>query len=548
MTMERDSGGGVRGVPDPAALRATYDAVVVGCGHNGLVAAAYLVRAGLSVLLLERAPEVGGATVSRRLFPGVDARVSRYAYLVSLLPDCVVHDLQLPFTTRRRAVASFTPWSDPSGGHGGLLVSNVDESRSRQAFRELTGGDAEWQGYQRFLRLQQALAAVAWPSLTRPLAHRSHFLASLDTAEAKAAWDAFVERPIGEAIEAHMAHDLVRGLVLTDAKIGVFSHAHDPSLLQNRCFLYHVIGRGTGEWRVPVGGMQALVDALLAACARGDASLAVRAEATRIHPGGDRHDVEFTLDGRSARVAARHVLVAASPRILAGLLGEPWSPRPADEGAAVKVNMLLERLPRLRAAVAPEEAFCGSLHVDEGYRGLEESYRTAAAGRLPDPAPAEVYCHTLTDDSILGAHLRGRGCHTLTLFGLDVPYRLFAADPVGRRDAILARYLAGLDRICAEPLADCLAHDAEGRPCLEVKTPVDLEVEVGLDQGNIFHDAPSWFFTDDPAEVGTWGVETRHPGILVAGSAARRGGAVSGIPGRAAALAVLAERGLEPPG
>jgi phytoene dehydrogenase-like protein len=99
--------------------------------------------------------------------------------------------------------------------------------------------------------------------------------------------------------------------------------------------------------------------------------------------------------------------------------------------------------------------------------------------------------------------------------------------------------LDGLDRVCAESFRDCLALDADGNPCVEIKTPQDLEQEVDLDQGNIFHNAPSWFFAERAEDVGTWGVETEFPRVLRAGSSAARGGAVSGIPGHNAAMCVL---------
>jgi phytoene dehydrogenase-like protein len=95
-----------------------------------------------------------------------------------------------------------------------------------------------------------------------------------------------------------------------------------------------------------------------------------------------------------------------------------------------KINMLLKRLPRLRdASVRPEEAFAGTFHVDEGYAQLSASYGQARAGKLPQRLPFELYCHTLTDPSILSPALAAEGYHTLTLFGLDVPYFLFEKDP-----------------------------------------------------------------------------------------------------------------------
>jgi phytoene dehydrogenase-like protein len=165
------------------------------------------------------------------------------------------------------------------------------------------------------------------------------------------------------------------------------------------------------------------------------------------------------------------------------------------------------------------------------------------AGQIPDPVPGEIYCHTLTDPSILSPALQAAGFHTLTLFGLDMPWRLFEESHDQRRQLVLSRYLDGLNRLCAEPIQDCLARDASGSMCLEIHTPQDLQHELDLDRGNIFHNQPSWFFTDDVAVAGRRGVETEWPGIYLAGSSAVRGGAISGIPGYHAARCVLEGQG-----
>src|SRR5690606_5359010 len=138
-----------------------------------------------------------------------------------------------------------------------------------------------------------------------------------------------------------------------------------------------------------------------------------------------------------------------------------------------------------------------------------------------------------------GPALRASGAHTLTLFGLHMPARLFRADPEGAREEALRATLASFDSALAEPVEDCLLRAPDGTPCLEVKTPVDLEDEVGLPGGHIFHRDLSWPFAEDPAEAGRWGVETAHPRVLLCGAGARRGGGVSGIPGHNAARAVL---------
>jgi phytoene dehydrogenase-like protein len=520
-------------------LKSPYDAIVIGSGHNGLVAAAYLAKAGKSVLLLEKNGTFGGATASKRVFPDYEALLSRYSYLVSLFPEKIIRDLDLNFKTRRRSTASFTPWRDSAGNDRGLVLSNVDEARSRDSMFELTGNHSGWNRYQAFLSLQSSIAKLIWPSMLRRLRSRASFESLLQTKEQKLAWRAFVERPIGEVIEEYADHDALRGLLLTDGKIGVFTHAHDPNLLQNRCFLYHVIGNETGQWRVPVGGMRSLVDSLVERCRSLGVQLLSNATALHIDRSETTHEVTFAAEGVEQSATARDVLVNAGPRTFARLLHHPWKAKPEDEGSVIKINMLLKRLPRLMAAgTSSSEAFCGSFHIDEGYEQLQSSYRSASQNEIPSPAPGEVYCHTLTDSSILSEELQQRGFHTLTLFGLDMPWRLFESDHDGRRSKVLELYLKGLNNLCDEPFEECLAIDASGQPCVEIKTPQDLQSEIDLDQGNIFHNALSWFYGDEN-QVGSWGVETEYPRIYRAGASALRGGAVSGIPGHNAAMCIL---------
>ncbi|MFF0433977.1 phytoene desaturase family protein [Streptomyces sp. NPDC004327] len=521
------------------APQSSYDAVIVGGGHNGLVAAAYLARAGRRVLVLERLGSTGGAAVSTRPFPGVDVRLSRYSYLVSLLPDKIVRDLGLSFAVRKRSVASYTPYGD-----SGLLVGS-DDARTRASFAARTGSDREYEAWQGFYGRTARAARRIFPTLTEPLPTRDALRARVDDDET---WEMLFEQPIGAAIERHFADDLVRGVVLTDALIGTFADAHDPSLRQNRCFLYHVIGGGTGDWDVPVGGMGALTDALADAARAAGATLLTGHEVIRIDTDGTRAEVAYrTADGEGV-VGAGHVLVNASPQALAQLLGDP-APAPA-EGAQLKVNMVLTRLPRLRdRAVDPREAFSGTFHIAEGYGQLGTAYAEAAAGGLPGAPPAEIYCHTLTDPSILGPEATARGYQTLTLFGLHAPARLFAADPDGAREALLKATLDQLDAVLDEPIADCLARDADGRPCIEAKSPVDLEHELRLPGGHIFHRDLSFPFGEgmegaegaEGAEVtaGTWGVETDRANVLLCGAGAVRGGGVSGVPGHNAAMAVI---------
>ncbi|MEX1652462.1 NAD(P)/FAD-dependent oxidoreductase [Streptomyces pseudovenezuelae] len=522
-------------MPAHEGLHRRYDAVIVGGGHNGLVAAAYLARAGRSVLVLERLGNTGGAAVSTRPFAGVDARLSRYSYLVSLLPRKIVRDLGLDFRVRTRNVSSYTP-VERDGRPTGLLVGG-GERRTREAFARLTGGEGEYRAWQRFYDMTGRVAQRVFPTLTEPLPTRDELRLRVDDEEA---WRVLFEEPIGVAVEDRFADDLVRGVVLTDALIGTFADAHDPSLKQNRCFLYHVIGGGTGAWDVPVGGMGALTDALATAARQAGAVLATGHEVMGISADGSSAEITYRTAEGEGTVAARHVLVNASPRELASLTGD--LPPTPTEGAQLKVNVLLKRLPRLRdSEVDPREAFSGTFHIAEGYQQLATAHAEAAAGRLPSAPPSEIYCHSLTDPTILGPDLVEQGYQTLTLFGLHTPARLFDRDNDAVREELLKSTLAQLDAHLAEPLADCVATDADGRPCIEAKTPLDLERDLRLPGGNIFHRELSWPYAEEG--TGRWGVETRHPNVLLCGAGAVRGGGVSGVPGHNAAMAVLEELG-----
>src|SRR6266478_2505417 len=200
-------------------MKPKYDVIILGAGHNGLVAA---------------------------------------TYLVSLFPEKIIRDLGLNLELRRRATASFTPYAK-NGRHDGLLLSNVDEEKSRRSIADLTGSDTEHEQMRKFYGLSRVFAEHVWDTMLEPLVPKEEFKRRFDVDDiSREAWRSLAEEPLGRAIERYLKDDLVRGLVLTDAKIGLFTHPHDPSLVQNRCFLYHLIGNKTGEWKVPVGGMGAV--------------------------------------------------------------------------------------------------------------------------------------------------------------------------------------------------------------------------------------------------------------------------------------------------
>lgn len=521
----------------PAKSEQHFDDVVIGGGHNGLVAACYLAKAGRRVCVLEARESVGGAAISERLFAGVDARLSKYSYLISLLPRKIRDDLGIPLKTVRRKTASYTP--DPANPDNGLLIPADEPLALAREMARFTGSNHDADAWASFYGRISAMAGPVFDSLTEPLPSREQFRAIVNDDET---WRDFFTRPIGEVIERTFKNDVVRGIVLTDSLIGTFADAHDPSLHQNICFLYHVIGNGTGNWDVPVGGMGALTDALASRARALGVQIRTSSTVTALASDGRHAEITYGNDSVESVIHARTVLANCAPAVLRRLMGGTVAPAipPLAAGAQIKVNMLLKRLPRLRArSIETADAFSGTLHINESYRQLKEAFASARSGRLPDPLPVEIYCHSLTDPSILGPELRMAGAQTLTAFALHSPNELFVRDNAMMRNVAIEAVMMSLNSVFAEPIQDCLWIDLEGKPCIEANTTVDIENALGIPTGNIFHTPLDWPFSDDPDEIGTWGVRTSIPNIVLCGSGARRGGGVSGIPGHNAARHVL---------
>ena len=499
-----------------------YDVVIVGGGHNGLVAACYLARAGLSVHILEREDSLGGATVSQRVFPEFNAQLSRYSYLVSLFPQKIIDDLGLSFETLGRSFASYTPDKDE-----GLLVSADWNLETERSFEAITGSPIEFSAWKSFYTDILHFAEVVAPTMLQILPTRSE----LKNAVSHEIWDALIERPIGFAIEEKFSNDLVRGVILTDGLIGTFADAHD--FAANRCFLYHLIGNQTGEWRVPKGGMGRLVSELISKATSLGVSFETSTEVISISD-----DLVLTC-ASGATYGADVVLANCAPQVLAKLTGD--HPPASLEGSQVKINMLLRKLPRLKSGLDPKIAFAGTFHIDERYGDLQKAYKQSAAGCIPDVIPAEMYCHTLTDTSILSNELVAAGYQTLTLFAIHTPATLFDKDNEGVKREIAARLFKQLNAYLVDPLEECLARNSDGTLCVETKSPLDLENSISLPRGNIFHKDLSFPFREDGTPE-SWGVETANPKIFICGAGAIRGGGVSGIPGHNAAMAILASQ------
>ncbi|GAB3748423.1 NAD(P)/FAD-dependent oxidoreductase [Yimella radicis] len=509
----------------------SHDVVIVGGGHNGLTAAAYLAKAGKSVLLLERQSDLGGATVSADAFDGMGARLSRYSYLVSLMPRRIIEDLGLNLRLARRRYSSYTP---VPGAARGLLVDNGDADATKASF-DAIGAAEDFERWNEFYGRTTELARKLWPTMTEPLMRRSQMEQLVG--DPTLVRD-FIDRPLGEVIENTFTDDLVRGVALTDGLISTYASAHQADLRHNICFLYHVVGGGTGDWDVPIGGMGQVATQLAEVARAAGATLTTDATVTGVGHGA----VSWTdAAGDEHRATAGTVLWAAAPAVLDDLVGARGD---RVEGAQVKVNLLLSRLPRLKETdVAPEAAFGGTFHINELYSQLESAYSTAESGSIPDPMPAEIYCHSITDPSILSPELQASGAQTLTVFTLQTPDRLLDDADADVRDDLQRRVLDSLSSVLAEPIDDVVMRDRGGNLCIETKTTRDLQDVLAMPGGNIFHAPLTWPWAEDDACLETaaqrWGVATAYDGILLAGAGSQRGGGVSGLGGYAAAMAVL---------
>jgi len=504
-----------------------YEVVIVGGGHNGLVAACYLAKAGKKVLILEANKQVGGASTSEYVFAGIEAKLSRYSYLVSLLPDQIITDLGLNFETISRKVSSYTPYKNKEGEFG-LLVNRVWDESNRQSFFNLTKSNDESDAWLKFYDQVSKFAKVIAPTLLRPLPTRSEIKKQLDDDQI---WRILIEQPLGKTLDEYFDNDLVKGVVLTDGLIGTFTSAYE--MQANICFLYHLIGNGTGEWKVPKAGMGALVRELENKAISLGVEIKVNSKVKSVDAQLNQVIIELD-DGQ--KYAAKYLLSNVAPQVLAKLQGEvvPKS----LEGSQIKINMLLKSLPRFKSGVSASDAFVGTLHINEGFTQLERAYQQAKAGSLPDELPLEMYCHSLTDNSILSNELNQQGFHTLTIFALHTPAKLFDTDHEKVKEIARQRALAALNQYLVEPIEEHLATDKNGRLCIEVKSPIDLENEINLPRGNIFHKDLSMPFKEDDSAL-RWGVETNHPRVFLCGAGAIRGGGVSGIPGHNAAMAIL---------
>jgi phytoene dehydrogenase-like protein len=525
-------------------MRDNWDVVVIGGGHNGLVAAAYLARAGLNTLVCERRDVVGGAAVSEHPF-GPDYTVTSLSYVVSLLPADLVRDLQLD--KHGYHVFPQGPYFAPRAD-GRYLRLPSDPAQRHAEISKFSAADAA--SYERYDAHMARMAAVLAPMLTeipprlgshRPvdLIRQGLLLRHLRGVDTRAAVDLtrLLTGSIADLLDGYFESDALRGLLSVSGVIGTW--AGPRSAGSAYVTLHHHIGNVDGQagaWGFPRGGMGGVTGALAASARSFGVTLRTGAEVTRIRTRSGRVLGVALADG--AEIDASTVITTAHPQISFLRLLDP-AELPADfvadirswqsRSGTVKINLAVDRLPVFTSH--PEldpQVHGGTIVFAESLDDLEFAYQDAVAGR-PSAVPfADICIPSVFDDSLAPA-----GQHVVSMFTQWVPHTYADHPDDAAVEAYADRVLARMDAV-APGFASSVLHR-------QVIGPHRMQEEYGLVGGNIFHGELTLgqMFHARPA-AGFADLRTPVSGLYQAGSGTHGGGGVTGIPGRNVVRQVLA--------
>ena len=525
-----------------------YDAIIVGAGHNGLVAAGYLARAGMRVLVLERRHVVGGACVTEETFPGF--KVSTAAYVNSLFHKAIVRDLRLAgygYQVLARDPSSFTPFPD-----GRSLLMGPDADLTRKEIAKFSVRDAE--RYPRYEAMLERVADVVEPTLTmsppdllKPRLRDLRTLFSLGRSLRRlgpAAGEA-VEILTGAArtiLDRWFESEQLKATLATDAIIGAMASPSMPGTAY--VLFHHVMGETDGKrgvWGYVQGGMGGLTQALAAAARDLGATIRCEAEVARILvrdgavvgvalAGGEEYHAPIVASNADARVTFLRLLErpALPPDFVAAV------ERIGYESASLKINVALAEVPSFLALPGPGPGppHRGTLHncPDQDYN--ERAFDDAKYGR---PSARPVLECTLP--SVVDPTVAPPGRHLMSMFVQYAPYALREGSWDDQREAFADRCFDLLEEYAPGFKRSVLAR--------QVLTPLDLERTFNLTGGNIFQGAmtPSQLFAFRPVP-GYARYRTPIRGLYLCGAAAHPGGGVMGTPGLNAAREILGRRRL----
>lgn len=525
-----------------------YDDIVVGGGHNGLVLAAYLARAGEKVLVLERRDRLGGACVTEETWPGF--RVSTAAYVVSLFRPEIVRDLELArhgYAVLRRDPSSFTPF--PDGRH---LLLGPDRALSRREVAKFSARDAE--RLPEYEAMLERIAAAIEPTLLvtppDPFSGRVRDLlrvVALGRRFLRLGRDGprAIEILTGAArdvLDRWFESDELKATLATDAIIGAWAAPSSPGTAY--VLFHHVMGEvdgARGVWGYVRGGMGALPEAIAAAARRLGAEIRVSAPVARILVEDGAAAGVALEDGtelRSRRVASS----ADATRTLLDLVGEGHLPAEVAAAArridyasgSVKINVALDRLPSFRALPSggpdPGPQHRGTIHVAPSLAYIERAFDDARAG-IPSRAPV-LEC---TLPSAVDPTVAPPGKHLMSMFVQYAPYRLATGSWDVERERFADRCFDALEEYAPGFRSSVVAR--------EVLTPVDLERRFGLTGGNIFQGAmtlPQLFSMRPIPGYADYRTPIRN--LYLCGAATHPGGGVMGACGHNAAREMLRDR------
>jgi phytoene dehydrogenase-like protein len=525
---------GQLGLPAPIGELAakSWDAIVVGAGHNGLACAAYLARAGKRVLVLEARDRVGGACTIEEPFPGV--RMSPCAYLAGLLHPLVIEELDLPargFEWTPAVNGLFVPFLD-----GSSIQLWDDDDRCEAEIRRFAPQDVEgWRAMGDVLRrLRNALRpAVAGGSSPRDLWVGDP--PSVDEIDARLGTDTearhlLYDWSMAEYVEHYLTNERLQTAYLGQGVIGTNASPFDPGTASVR--FHHASGRlggMPGMWGYVRGGMGMVSFYLCDAAREAGAVVATGVPVARIIPGGGGVQL-----ASGEKLCAPIVISNADPRRALAMLADDADPAWRTQvesvpiqGCTVKLNVLLSELPNFTARPGTlEPHHYGQINAPLTKSEWKAGFEAARNGELPDHLWCELYFQSVHDPSVVPA-----GQHTMSVFAQYVPYAFASGSWDSHRDEVRELALNSIGRFCSNFPGAVLD--------VQVLGPPDIEEKVGLTGGHIFQGEclPQYMWSRRLSP------RTPMPGIYLCGAATHPGGSVIGINGRNTAMGVLRDLG-----